>query len=397
VAEVALSLTLLVGAGLMIKSFARLQKVDPGFEPEGVLTADLSLPRAKYPNGQKIAAFHDQLLARLAATPGVTAAGLVSSLPLSGADADTSFFIDGRPPLDPRDRPHTHQRTISPDYFRAMGMRMVDGRAFTEQDHAQALRVAIINEAMARRFWPGQSAIGKRIALDLEAMKYFPDRPPQFDLAAGMREIVGVTSDVRHEGLETEPKPEMYIPDRQKPEREMNLVIRAAADPASLALAAQGAVSAIDPDQPLSGIKPMSRLFADSVAKPRFNYLLLSVFAAVALILTITGVYGVMSYAVTARTREIGVRLALGAQRRDVLELVIRQGMGPVIAGLAIGLTGAYALTRVMATLLFNVSATDPAVFIGVAALLALIALSACYLPARRATKVDPVIALRSE
>jgi putative ABC transport system permease protein len=397
VAEVALSLTLLVGAGLMIKSFLRLQEVDPGFEPESVLTAEISLPRAKYPNGQNVAAFHDQLLGRLAATPGVAAAGLGSSLPLSGTNADTSFFIDGRPPLEPRDRPHTHPRAISPDYFRAMGMKMVEGRAFTEQDHSQAPRVAIINETMARRFWPAQPALGKRVALDYEAMKYFSDRPPEFDLAAGMREIVGVVRDVRHERLETEPQPEMYVPDRQSPEREMNLVIRAVVDPSSLAAAVRGAVSAIDPDQPVADIKPMSRLLADSVAKPRFNYLLLTFFAAVALILTITGVYGVMSYAVAQRTREMGIRLALGGRSQDVLKLVIGQGMKPVIAGVALGLAGAYALTRVMATLLFDVSATDPSVFIGVAALLATVALLACYLPARRATKIDPVIALRHD
>jgi putative ABC transport system permease protein len=397
VAEVALSLTLLVGAGLMIKSFVRLQGVDPGFEPEHVLTAEIGLPRAKYPDGQKVAAFHDQLLARLAALPGVVAAGLGSSLPLGGTNADTSFFIDGQPPLEPRDRPHTHPRTITPDYFRAMGMRMVEGRAFTEQEHEQAPRVAIVSETMARRFWPAQTALGKRVALDYEAMKFFPDRPPQFDLAAGMREIVGVVRDVRHEGLETEPQPEMYVPDRQRPEREMNLVIRAAIDPASLAPAVRGAVSAIDPDQPVANIKPMSRLLADSVAKPRFNYVLLTVFAAVALILTITGVYGVMSYAVARRTREMGIRLALGARGADVLKLVIRQGMKPVIAGVALGLAGAYALTRVMATLLFGVSPTDPTVFIGVAALLATVALLACYLPARRAMKIDPVVALRRE
>ncbi len=397
VAEVALSRTLLVGAGLMIKSFLRLQEVDPGFEPESVLTADLSLPRAKYPDGQKVAAFHDQLLARLAALPGVEAVGLGSSLPLGGTNADTSFFIDGRPQLEPRDRPHTHPRTISPDYFRVMGMRIIEGRAFTEQDHEQAPRVAIINETMARRFWPGQSALGKRVALDYEAMKFFPDRPPQLDLAAGMREVVGVAPDVRHEGLETEPQPEMYVPDRQGPEREMNLVVRAAVDPVSLATSVRGAVSAIDPDQPVVNIKPMSRLLSDSVAKPRFNYLLLTVFAAVALILTVTGVYGVMSYAVAQRTREMGVRLALGARGKDVLKLVIGQGMKPVGVGVALGLAGAFALTRVMAALLFGVSATDPAVFVGVAALLAAVALLACYLPARRATKVDPVIALRSE
>jgi putative ABC transport system permease protein len=286
---------------------------------------------------------------------------------------------------------------ISPDYFRAMGIEMVEGRAFTEQDHSQAPRVAIINKTMARRFWPAQTALGKRVALDYETMKYFPDRPPERDLAAGMREIVGVVSDVRHEGLETEPQPEMYVPDRQGPEREMNLVVRAAVDTSNLAAAVRGAVSAIDPDQPVANIKPMSRLFADSVAKPRFNYLLLTFFAAVALILTITGVYGVMSYAVAQRTREMGIRLALGARGQDVLKLVIGQGMKPVVAGVALGLAGAYALTRVMATLLFDVSATDPSVFIGVAALLATVALLASYLPARRATKIDPVIALRHD
>lgn len=212
-----------------------------------------------------------------------------------------------------------------------------------------------------------------------------------------MREIVGVTRDVRHEGLETEPQPEMYVPDRQLPEREMNLVIRAAIDPVSLTAAVRDAVSAIDPDQPVASVKPMSRLLTDSVAKPRFNYLLLTVFAAVALVLTITGVYGVMSYAVATRAREMGVRLALGARGRDVPRLVIRQGMKPVIAGVALGLAGAYALTRVIATLLFNVSATDPTIFVGVAAILVTVAMLACYLPARRATKVDPVIALRSE
>src|SRR5262245_10002355 len=397
VAEVALSLMLLVGAGLMIKSFARLQEVDPGFEPERVLTAEINLPRAKYPDEQKVAAFHERLLARLEAMPGIVAAGLGSSLPLSGTNADTSFFIDGQPPLEPRDRPHTHPRTISPDYFRAMGMRIVEGRAFTTQDHAQAPRVAIVNETMARRFWPAQTALGNRFALDLETWKFFPDRPPQFDLEMGMREIVGVVRDVRHEGLETEPQPEMYAPDRQGPEREMNLVIRAAVDPACLAAAVRGAVSAVDQDQPVANIKPMPRLLADSVAKPRFNYLLLSIFAAVALILSATGVYGVMSYAVAQRTREMGIRLALGARGPDVLKLVIRQGMRPVIVGIALGLAGAFALTRVMATLLFGVSPTDPATFAAVAALLAMVALLACYLPARRATKVDPVVALKHE
>jgi len=257
--------------------------------------------------------------------------------------------------------------------------------------------VAIINETMAHRFWPAQSAIGKRAALDFETMKFFPDRPPLFDRAGGMREIVGIVRDVRHEGLETEPRPEMYIPNRQRPEPGMNLVIRSEVDPATLAAAVRGAVAEVDPDQPVANVKLMSQMFADSVAKPRFNYLLLTIFAAVALVLSATGVYGVMSYAVTARTREMGIRLALGAQTTEVLKLVIRQGMRPVIAGIALGLAGAYALTRVMATLLFNVSTTDRAIYAVVATLLALVALLACYLPARRATKVDPVMALREE
>jgi putative ABC transport system permease protein len=396
VAEIALSLVLLVGAGLMIKSFLRLQQVDPGFDPEHLLTAEISLPRSKY-DGQNMAVFHEQLLDRLTALPGVASAGAISSLPLSGTDADTSFFIDGQPPLEPRDRPRTHPRTISPDYFRAMGITTIEGRDFTKQDHAQAPRVTIINEAMARRFWPGQSAIGKRIALDYEALKYFPDRPPQLDIAPALREVVGVVRDVKHTGLETQPQPEMYIPDRQMPAREMTLIIRATADPTNIATAVRQTVIAIDPDQPVANLKPMSHWLADSVAKPRFNYLLLAIFAAVALILSVTGVYGVMTYSVAQRTREIGVRLALGAQPRDVLGLVIRQGMQPVLAGIALGLAGALALTRVLSTLLFGVSATDPATFLGVAALLATVALVACYLPARRATKVDPVIALKYE
>ncbi len=395
--EVALSLILLVGAGLMIKSFMRLQEIDPGFEPENVLTAEINLPGRKYPDGQKVAAFHDQLLASLAAIPGVVAAGLGSPLPMSGTNGSTSFFIDGRPDPEPRDRPHSHPRTITPAYLRAMGMRLVEGRAFTEQDDAQAPRVAIINETMARRFWPAQPAIGKRVALDFETMKFFPDRPPIFDRAGGMREIVGIVRDVKHEGLEIDPRPEIYIPDRQRPEPGMNLVIRSEVDPASLAVAVRGAVSAIDQDQPVANVKLMSQMLGDSMAKPRFNYLLLTIFAAVALLLSATGVYGVMSYMVTARTREMGIRLALGAQAAEVLKLVIFQGMRPVIVGIALGLAGAYALTRVMTTLLFDVRATDPAVFAGVATLLALVALLACYLPARRATKVDPVIALREE
>lgn len=396
-AEIALSLMLLAGAGLLIKSFLRLQQVDPGFEPERVLKADISLPPVKYSEREKIAAFHDQVLERLSAAPGVEAVGLISSLPLSGTNADTAFLIEGMPVPEPRERPHTHFRTISTDYLRAMGVKLIEGRSFTDQDQAQSPRVALINETMARRFWPGQSALGKRIALDFEAYKFYRDRPPELDLAAGMREIVGIVHDVRHEGLEAGPQPEMYTPDRQVPEREMNLVIRASADPAMLAATLRSVVQAVDPDQPVVNVRPMSQLLADSVAKPRFNYLLLSAFAAIALILSATGVYGVMAYAVEQRRRELGIRLALGARRKDVLKLVVGQGMRWVLAGLALGLAGALALSRVLASLLFEVRTTDPSIFIGVVALLVTMALLASYLPARRATKVDPVIALKDE
>ena len=397
VAEIALSLMLLIGAGLMIKSFWRLQAVNPGFDPEHVLTAEISLPRFKYDNGSKIDAFYQQLFTQLLALPGVQSVGAISSLPLSGTDAETAFFIDGKPTPDPKDRPRTHPRTISSDYFRTMGIPIIRGRAFTGDNHSAAARVAIISETMARRYWPGHEAIGQRIALDFEAMKYFPDRPPQLDLASGIREIVGIVRDVKYMGLDTESQPEMYVPAGQRPEREMSIIIRTTADPAGLAASLRNEVQTIDPDLPVANVRSMPQLLSNSIAKPRFNYLLLSVFAAVALILATTGVYGVMAYAATQRTREFGIRLALGAQRREILKLIFKQGGKLVMIGISLGLAGALALTHFMKSLLFGVSTTDPLTIASVAGLLIAIAFLACYFPARKASKVDPITALRHQ
>ncbi len=397
VSEVALSLVLLIGAGLMIKSFLRLQNVDPGFNPENVLTAQISLPRSKYDKPEKITAFYQQLFERLANSPGVQSIGAISSLPLSNTDNDTSFFIDGQPTVEPQDRPRTHDRTVSPDYFQAMGIKVLQGRSFTDYDNATGKRVALINEAMAQRYWGDENPVGKRIALDYETMRFFTDRPPEFNLAAGMREIVGVVHNIKHTGLESETQPEMYVPYLQHPEREMSFVVRSTLPPDSLVKAVRNEVQNIDADQSLANVQMMTQMLSDSVAKPRFNFLLLGIFAALALALAMLGVYGVMSYSVTQRTNEIGVRMALGAQSHDVMKLFIQQGMWLALAGVAIGLAAAFALTRLMKNLLFGVSTADSLTFIVVSLLLMGVALVACFVPARRAAKTDPMVALRYE
>jgi putative ABC transport system permease protein len=397
VGEIALALVLLIGAGLMIKSFLRLQDVATGFNPANVLTAEISLPRAKYRTREAPAEFYRRLLERVQAVPSVESAGLISSLPLSGMDNDTGFLFEDRPVPDPRERPHTHNRIVSTDYFRALGVPVLRGRAFTAADNANTSRVAMINDTMARLYWPGEDPIGKHIALDFEAMKFFEDKPPEFDLAAGLREIVGVVGDVKHLGLENEPTPEMYVPLAQSSWRDMSLVVRAGVDPATLAAVLRREVLAVDPEQALGAIKPMPQLLADSVARRRFNLIVFAFFATVALVLTAAGVYGVTAYSVSQQTREIGIRMALGARARDVVMAVITHGARLVGAGICIGLLASFALTRLMASLLFDVSATDPAVFGGIGVLLGALGLLACYLPARRATRVDPVVALRYE
>ncbi len=396
VAEVALSLILLVGAGLLVKSFVRLLEVDLGFHPENVLTVELNLSRTKYRQNEQITAFYDELLMRLGALPGMQVAGAIEFLPLSGKDSAGAIFIEGKPGV-PGEEQRAHYRSVAPDYFFAMVVPLIKGRAFNERDTGESPRVAIINETMARRYWPNEDPIGKRVALIFESLRFFPDRPPEKDMALGLREVAGVVSDTKHSRLESEPVPEMFIPFSQRPVRDMTLVLRASSDPTNLIGAVRGAVLELDKDQPLSSASTMTQLLSKNLATPRFTVWLIGIFAALALALAAIGLYGVIAYNVTQRTHEIGVRMALGAGRREILRLVLVQGLTLTLAGIAMGMVGALALTRLMTRLLFEVKPTDPITFGMVVLLLVVVALLACYLPARRATKVDPMVALRHQ
>jgi predicted permease len=393
ISEVALSLTLLIGAGLMINSFARLLRVDPGFDPRGVLTMQIPLPQSKYSEIQQRAFVFEQALERIRRLPGVQSAGMTSALPLT-VNPDFGFTIEGRTPSEPGDTPQTRWRAISPDYLRTMGIPLRRGRHFSEQDHEKAAGVAIINETMARRFWPDGDPLGKRIKLG------GPQRPYPW------MEIVGIVGDVKHDGLDALVTPELYMPYVQTPFSQMpaglrfpamSLVARSSSDHDSLAAAMRAEIKALDKDQPITNIRTLDQLLANSISQHRFYLLLLAFFAAIALALAAIGLYGVVSYTVKQRTQEIGVRMAFGAQAGDVLRLIIKFGMKLTLIGALIGLAGALALTRLMKTLLFDVSATDPLTFASITVLLALVALLACFIPARRATKVDPLVALRNE
>jgi putative ABC transport system permease protein len=383
VAEVALTLVLLVGAGLLLKSFSRLLAVDPGLDPRGVLTLDVALPPAKYAEPQRVMAFYERLLQEAAALPGVQAAGAVSVLPLAGDDTSNFVLIEGRAPLPPGQALRAGRRNVTTDYFRALGISLKQGRGLTASDASGAQPVLVINEAMARSFFPGEEPIGKRIRTG-------GDKSPWV-------EIVGVVGDVRHRGLDVDTRPEMFFPHTQTPSRHMTLVVRAADAPAALAAPLRERVRSIDQDQPVGNVKTMEEWVSESVASRRFTAALLGVFAAAAAGLAALGLYGVVSYSVAQRTHEIGLRVALGARPRDVLRLVIGQGMVLTLVGTVVGVAAALALTRVISGLLFNVGATDPTIFVAVPLLLTSVALLACYFPARRATKVDPMVALRYE
>jgi putative ABC transport system permease protein len=384
VTEVALSLVLLVGAGLLLKSFRHLLDVNPGFNPQGVLTATVALPPATYGTEARQAAFFQQVLNRVAALPGVAAASVVDPLPLGGSMAMNSFSVEGRAPLQPGERPATNSRIISAAYLKALGIPLLRGRALAESDQAAAPQVMLINESFARRYFPNEDPLGQRIRLSIAS---------NF-----VAEVVGIVGDVKHRSLEREAGPEAYVSYLQVPQPTMSLVVRAAAgDPLQLAASLRQAVQQIDKDQPLADVKPMTAWLNESVARRRFNLLLLAVFAAVALLLAAIGIYGVVNYSVAQRTRELGIRVALGAQRTDVLKLIVGQGLRLTLAGIACGAAGALAVTRLMADLLFGVAPTDPLTFATVALMLPLVALLACWLPARRATKVDPMIALRCD
>ncbi|HET6978698.1 MAG TPA: ABC transporter permease [Pyrinomonadaceae bacterium] len=386
IAEVALSVVLLAGAGLLFRSFLRLQAVDTGFTPQQVLTARLSPSGPEFKNLADYSAFYDQVLARVRAMPGVQQAGVITVLPLSKGPT-TAFRIEGRP-IPPADKwVPTNFRGVSPDYFRAMNIPIMQGRAFTEDDTDTAPPRVMINQALAQRDFPGESAVGKRITL---ANTMVNNEPIWF-------EIVGVTANVRSTELREEAPPEFYFPIKQSPFEQMSVVIRSAVEPASLAPSLRQAVADVKKSVPVSDIKTMEHIVSESVTQPRFNVFLLGLFSGIALLLSAAGIYGVTAYTVTQRTQELGIRLALGAQVRDISKMILGQGMIVIGIGLVIGLTAAFALTRLMRSLLFGVGENDPVTFAAITLVLLFVALVACYIPARRAARVDPLIALRYE
>lgn len=401
VLEVALALVLLAGGGLMLKSFVRLVNVDPGFETRNVLRLDLSLPGPRYAKPQQQTKFYGELMERLKALPGVETVGATSQTPLSPGDNWGPVAIDGRPAPAPGQEPYAAMRSVSSDYFRTMRIPLRKGRYFTETDARIALPVMrwfdqqpypqhyndpqpapaiIINETMARKFFADEDPMGQRIRI----------------ISSPWLTIVGIVGDVRHTGLSTQPNPEMYLSDLQEPSDSMAVMVKTAGDPLNLAAAVREQVMALDRDQPVA-ITTMDDIFSASVGGQRFNMLLLSIFGALALILAVVGVFGVINYSVAHRTREIGLRIALGARRTDILQLVIGQGLVLALLGVGIGLGGAFALTRLISGLLFGVSPTDPLTFVVVSLLLTGVALLATYIPARRAMNVDPMVALRCE
>ena len=384
IAEVACALVLLTGAGLLIRSFWRLQNVDSGLKTENVLTMKLALPETKYGQQQKITNFYQQLLERVSALPGVKAAGVVTLMPLQEWGIGGQLVVLGPASGPAQPSPFAEFRAVSPDYFRVVGMRLLAGRFFDQKDQERSPQVAIINQALANSLFPGQDAVGRRL---------------QGNTDEGIL-IVGVVSDVKQISLLANASPELYAPVAQSGAnltQEMSLMVKASGDPLALTPAVRQAVLAVDPVQPVYAATTLEAVVAGSFSDRRLNMLLLSVLASVALFLAVIGLYGVMSSVVTQSTREIGIRIALGAQNSDVLKLIVGQGLILTMAGVALGVAGAFALTRLMATLLYGVTPTDPLTFTGVSILLLAVALLASYLPARRAMKADPLVALRYE
>ncbi len=384
VAETGLALVLLIGSALMLKSFWKLQRVDPGFQAGGLLTMEMELPTdSKYREPRQRAEFFRQVLERVETLPGVRSVGVTAVLPLDIRDDRVAFVVEGHTPLPAGQRLVAYSRRISPDYLKAMGIPLRKGRFFTAHDNADAPRVAIIDETLARRYFPDEDPIGRRLITGTTRTT--------------AHEIVGVTGAVMHTGVDKKPQPTAYFPQLQAPSDIMNLVVRAQGDPKGLTRAVKQAVWAVDKDQPVYQIRTMEEVIAESRTAPRLTLSLLAAFTGVAVVLAAIGIYGVVAYSVSQRTQEIGMRMAMGARPGDVLGMVLRQAAAPALVGILAGLGAAVALTRFLSTLLYEVSATDPLVFAGVSALLVAVALAASYLPAQRAAKVDPMVALRHE
>jgi putative ABC transport system permease protein len=382
ISEVALSLVLLVGAGLMIRSFIHLMSADLGINSSNVLTMELSIPRLKYPDEQQRINFYQELVGRIGNLPGVQKAAAINYVPMGRSGSDSNFKIEGQQAPPKGKEPSADYRVVTPQYFEAIGTPIRKGRAFTEQDKKETPRVIIINEQLARRYFPAGDALGKRLIFNEED---------------GPVEIVGIAADVKNEDFDEDANMTVYLPFLQEPWWSMALVVRTNSDPAQMANAVRNEVLAVDQEQPIYNVKTMEQIVDESISPKRLTMYLLGFFAFGALLLAGIGIYAVMSYSVTSRTHEIGIRMALGAQPRDILKLVVGQGLILTLVGVGLGLLGAFALTRAMTEMLNGVTATDPLTFIGLSLLLAAVALLACLIPARKATRVDPMIALRYE
>lgn len=383
VVQTALAIVLLAGAGLMIKSFVKLRQVELGFDPANIISVRIAPAFNRFAAGQRTNDYYQQMLDAIDATPGVVSSAVVTGAPLRGFFMNAPLLIANRPEPASLDAQMAPVTIISPDYFRVTGTPLKQGRFFTHGDVEGAPGVALINETMARRYFLHENPLGQRISLKSE-----PDKP---------YEIVGVVGDIKQMGLDKETQPNVYLSFRQYEVAFMDIVVRSAAEPSSLSPALRGSIRAVDKYAPITSVRTLEEVIADDTAQPRFYTLLLSLFAGVAVTLTALGLYGVMSYAVSQRTREIGIRLALGAETQSILRMVTSQGLFLILIGEAAGLAAALALTRLMTSLLFGVSATDPATFAAISLSLIIVALLACALPARRASNVDPMSALRCE
>jgi putative ABC transport system permease protein len=378
-----MAMIMLIGAGLAVKSLVQVLGIQLGFDPQHVLTARVQLPEARYPKEYQQAAFYEKLIERVRALPGVVSAAAASDLPLGGGN-NGPLYIEGQPvPKDAWSGPPVRRCEVTPGYFRTLGIPLLRGQDFTFADTLDSPRVAIVSEAMARRFWPATDAVGRRFKHSWESKEWIT--------------VVGVVGDVREYGLERPGMPEAYFPEIQETSSSLCLVVRAANDPMAQIAPIRGALHTLDKDLPLYGPRPLSELVSQSSAGKRFLALLLSLFGATALSVASIGIYGVVAHNVAQRTHEIGIRIAVGAERSHVLKLVVGQVFRVTLTGMGLGALGALGLTRYLKSLLYGVKPTDPATFAGVAAMLLLVALLASYIPARRATKVDPMVALRYE